>query len=116
MTESTKSFLNPQVTITEKERQQLFHSLLTFIHTIGISSPFNMALPYKLFYAVGSNDKKAIEEYTKLFLETYSPEFLEHYLYSYTLLLLIDISFYYIEPINVLMIFFLQNMRLLIVL
>ena len=85
MTESTKSFLNPQVTITEKERQQLFHSLLTFIHTIGISSPFNMALPYKLFYAVGSNDKKAIEEYTKLFLETYSPEFLEHYLYSYTL-------------------------------
>ena len=86
ISEINKSLLNPQISISPENRQMLYHSLYTYMHTIGISSPFNVALPYKLFYAVGSNNKQAIQQYAEQFLQTYSKEFFEYYLYTYLLL------------------------------
>lgn len=84
--ELNKSSLNPQLGLSSEQRQSLYHAFYTYIHTIGISSPFNMALPYKLFYAVGSGNTQSIQQYSKLFLETYSREFYEEYLYIYAIL------------------------------
>ena len=86
ISEINKSLLNPQISISPEDRQTLYHSLYTYMHTIGISSPFNVALPYKLFYAVGSNNTQAIQQYSDQFLQTYSKEFYEYYLYTYLLL------------------------------
>lgn len=93
--EINKSLVNPQLPISPAERQTLYHSLYTYIHTIGISSPYNMALPYKLFYSIGSNDTKAIQEYADLFLTTYSKEFFEYYLYTYVVLFVFVRSCYH---------------------
>lgn len=86
VTEIEKSRLNPQIQILPEERQTLYHTLFTYIHTLGLSSPYNMALPYKLFYAISCEDETAIQEYSKLCLDTYSLEFFEYYLYNYVLL------------------------------
>ena len=78
--------LNPQMNIDATQRAHFYQSIFVYIQTIGISCPFNIALPYKLLYALTCNDKEAMRAYCDKFMGTYSKQFLEYYLLMYMLL------------------------------
>lgn len=78
-----KTKLNPQINITATERAGFYQAIYVYIQTIGVSCPYNISLPYKLFYALSRNDAEAIRAYCDKFMGSYSKQFLEYYLLMY---------------------------------
>lgn len=107
------SELNPQLQITSDQRKECYSQLYRYINTIAAKCPYNIALPYKLWNSLSTNNNQAVEAYMEKYREGYPTEFLQSYLIDYVLLLLFY-DCWYVEQMNVQMIWFQIRRNLLI--
>lgn len=77
--------LNPQLSIDSEQRALCFTRLFQYVERIAERSPFNVALPYKLWHALSMNDTQAITAYLEKYKNSYPAEFLQSYLINYLL-------------------------------
>lgn len=77
--------LNPQLSIDSEQRTLCFTRLFQYVERIAERSPYNVALPYKLWHALSTNDTQATTAYLEKYKSSYPAEFLQSYLINYLL-------------------------------
>ena len=77
--------LNPQLAIDGEQRALCFTRLFQYVERMAERSPFNVALPYKLWHALSKNDPQAVAAYLEKYKSSYPAEFLQTYLINYLL-------------------------------
>lgn len=77
--------LNPQLPIDGEQQSLCFTRLFRYAEQIAESSPFNVALPYKLWHALSTNNTQATAAYLEKYRSSYPAEFLQSYLINYLL-------------------------------